>query len=174
MVLMALLMCLGIYVLILRYRGLEQFVHSNLQYVVGGGAFLLLAGLLILNPRNIITGLVVTVQNMLVYGQWGVIWYVVLAGLILAFTQPRFKNESFFVLLLAIYFLFVIALGWLRTNVNVYHLGRFDSGNRMMTHILPLAVYYLVLKYSPGFIGRVSRFEAWLIEYKSSAQRSKL
>jgi hypothetical protein len=173
-VLMALLVCLGIYAFILGYRRLEQFVHTNLLYVVGGGALLLVAGLLIINPRNVITGLVATVQNMLVYGQWGVIWYMVLVGLVLAFTQRGIKNEGFFVLILVVYFVFVIALGWLRTNINVYHLGRFDSGNRMLTHILPLAIYYLALKYSPGFIGRVSRFEAWLMEYKSSTQRLKL
>jgi hypothetical protein len=166
MVLMALLVCLEIYVFILQYPRLDQWVHSNLLYLVGGGALLLLAGLLILNPRNVIIGVEVTLQNMLVYGQWGVIWYVVLVGLILAFTQRRFKDESFLVLIMVIYFLLLIALGWLRTKV--YHLGRFDSGNRMLTHILPLAVYYLMIKYAPRFIARVSRFESWFLEYKSS------
>jgi hypothetical protein len=170
MVLMALLICLGIYVFVLRYSRLQQFIRANLVVLVGGGALLLLAGLLIINPRNVITASVATVQNMLVYGQWGAIWYIVAAGLILAFTQPRIKNESFFVLILAIYFLLLISLGWLRTNVDVYHLGRFDSGNRMLTHFLPVAVYYLVVKYAPGFMGRVSRFNEWLLEYESAEQ----
>jgi len=165
MVLMAILICLGIYVFILRYGWVEQFFNRNLLFVVGGAALLLLAGLLVINPRNVMTGLVVTVQNMLVYGQWGVIWYVVLAGLVLAFTQPRFKNENYFVLTLVIFFTLLIALGWLRAHV--YHLGREDSGNRMLTYILPLAVYYLVLKYAPGFIEWVSRFNAWSLKLKS-------
>jgi hypothetical protein len=172
MVLMALLICLGIYVFILRYQRVEEWVHKYLGYVMGGAALLLMAGLLILNAHNFISGLVATVENMLVYGQWGVTWYVVLVGLILAFTQPRFKNEKFFVLILVIYFVLMISLGSIRNNS--YHLGRFDSGNRMLTHILPLAVYYLVLKYTPSFMGRVSRFTAWFLEYKSTEQWSKI
>jgi hypothetical protein len=172
LMLMALLVGLGLYVFILGNHKVEQFIHANLLYVVGGGAILLLAGLLILNAHNVISGLVSTVQNMLVYGQWGIIWDVVLVGLILAFTQPRFKHEGFFVLILAFYFVLMIALGSIRNNS--YHLGRFDSGNRMLTHILPLAVYYLVLIYAPGFMRRVSRFETWFLEYKSSEQWSKL
>jgi len=172
LVLMALLVGLGIYVFILGYAKVEQFVRVHLLLLVGGAALLLLSGLLILNAHNVISGLAATVQNMLVYGQWGIIWYVVGLGLILAFTQPRLKNENFFVLILAFFFILMIALGSIRNNS--YHLGRFDSGNRMLTHILPLAVYYLVLKYAPGFIGRVSRFEAWFLRYKSSEQWSKL
>jgi hypothetical protein len=164
LVLMALLICLGIYVFLLRYRWVEQFVHRNLLYLVGGAALLIMAALLVINPRNVIIGLVVTLQNMLVSGQWGAIWYMVLAGLVLAFTQPSFKNEGFFVLILGIYLVLLIALGWLR--INVYHLGREDSGNRMLTHILPLAVFYLVRKYTPGFMEWVSRVKAWSSESK--------
>jgi hypothetical protein len=171
LILMALLVGLGLYVFVLGNHKLEQFIHTNLLYVVGGGALLLLSGLLLINPGNVMTGLVVTVQNMLVYGQWGVIWYVVLAGLILAFTQPRFKDEGFFVLIIAVNFLILIALGWLRTNV--YHLGREDSGNRMLTYVLPLAVYYLVLKYTPGFMERISGLKSLFSEIKSpGTQRS--
>jgi hypothetical protein len=171
MVLIALIASFGIYGLIVGYGRLGRWVQAKLVYVVSGGALLLLAGLLILNAGNVVTGVVITVENMLVYGQWGIIWYVVMAGLILAFTQPRFKKESILVLILAIYFLFVLALGWLRTLV--FHLGREDSGNRMLTHILPLAVYYLILKYSPGFFGQVSRIKVWLSKIKYSGTLSE-
>jgi hypothetical protein len=166
------LVCLGLYVFILRYRKLEELVQAIVVYAIAAGAVLLLAGMLLFETRITITSLVVTLQNMLVSGGWGAIWYAVFVGLILAFTQPRFKNENFFVLILAIYFVSLIALGSIRTLP--YHLGRFDSGNRMLTHILPVVVYYLVLKYGPGFMERVSRFKAWLAEYKSSELRSRL
>jgi hypothetical protein len=162
--LILLLVSLGVYVFILRYRKFEEWVRSIVFYAVGGAAVLLVVGMLLLERHNTIASLLVTLQNMFVFGKWGAIWYVVCLGLILAFSQPRFKNERFFVLILAINFIFLIAFGSIRTLP--YHLGWFDSGNRMLTHILPLVVYYLVLKYAPAWMGRAARFKVWIEENK--------
>ena len=171
LLLVFLLVCLGLYVFILRYRPVEQLIRSTVFYVVGGGVILLMAGLLLFKTHNTITSLVVTLQNMFITGWWGAIWYAAVLGLVLAFTQPRFKNEHFFVLVLGVFFVFMISLGSIRTLP--YHLGWFDSGNRMLIHILPLVWYYLVLKYAPAFMKRAVSFETWFNAEKSSVLKAR-
>jgi hypothetical protein len=121
-----------------------------LLYVFLVGA--LIVGLL--KPEHMATSLTVMVKNMFDfnferweitwYGRWGITWFVFVILGLLALAWPKINHEKFLsygiILFLILIYLFAFAR-------NPYRLGFGDSANRMLTHIVPIIVFYFSLKF---------------------------
>lgn len=78
-------------------------------------------------------------------GRWGATWWVIAISAVVAILMPRFKGENLFILFSLSFIAIVIVLGIMRVP---YRLGWGDSANRMFTHLLPILLAYLALKFS--------------------------
>lgn len=95
---------------------------------------------------------------------WGGIW--LFAGVSLAYLllnqllrrRPFLPLEFYFLTTTLVFYQMMLALVFLRRNP--YYVGLQDSGNRMLAHILPLILFYLVLKW------------AWTLKQANAAERT--
>jgi hypothetical protein len=167
LVIMAALVGMGALLFILHYPTLQAWIQKYLPYGVGIGVILASAGLLIVNAENTSISLVMIGRNMLTIGRWGGLWYSVIALIVLTFVWRRkpiqgggMPYEQFVTLGFLLFFVLLVALGGIRENP--YRLFWYDSGNRMLTHIVPVIFYYFVIKLAPGFaeIVSINRIEA--------------
>ena len=82
------------------------------------------------------------VRNILVDGNWGLTWYVIFflaAELYFAHVHGATERHWLF-MVLATYILLVYNLAYFSDS---YHIGEFDSANRLVLQALPLVLLYL-------------------------------
>lgn len=112
------------------------------------GVLIILTGLIILRPEHIWTNISMIISNMYTNGRWGSFWYFILPLLFFSIPLPKIPQERFITINLFSFFILLVALGGLR---NPYRLGWSDSANRMLVHIVPTLVFYLILKYTSSW-----------------------
>jgi hypothetical protein len=83
-------------------------------------------------------------------GFWGVIWYFYLVHLALARNQPPFEHERLFSIFIPCFFLLLLALVYFRLPANPFGYYWHDTSNRISTHIVPIILLYLAMKYGWG------------------------
>jgi hypothetical protein len=80
---------------------------------------------------------------------WGFSWFILLGMIPLFFMEPVLPHEKILSYTLPAYFLLLVGIAYARYSLNApYHTGFFDSANRLMTQIFPVAVLYGGLKFS--------------------------
>ncbi|MBN1120107.1 MAG: hypothetical protein JXJ17_03440 [Anaerolineae bacterium] len=82
---------------------------------------------------------------------WGVIWYFFLVQMILSGYQPSFEYERLFTVYILGFLLVLLAMAYFRVPYGYYW---HDSSNRISTHIAPIILLYLAMKYSWGLFAR--------------------
>jgi len=94
----------------------------------------------ILKPEHMLASLVSTLENIFLgYGNWGLTWYFVLF-LVLYFARRHATGRHWLSMLLVSYILLVYSLAFFSIP---YHIGDYDSANRLMLQVLPLVLLYL-------------------------------
>jgi hypothetical protein len=90
-------------------------------------------------------------RNVLVEGNWGLTWYVIaFVATELYFARDAATGRHWMLMVLATYFLLVYNLAYFS---DPYHVGEFDSANRLMLQALPLVLLYLSTGVAPLFKG---------------------
>jgi hypothetical protein len=112
-----------------------------------GGLLCVLGFMFVQKPLHMYSSLSSIWQNMVFYGWWGATWLVLLILFMFALLQPSFLYEKLFSFGIPAFFMLLLVLGGMRLP---YHPGRGDSANRMITHILPVILFYFLLKYGHG------------------------
>src|SRR5438132_4791102 len=81
------------------------------------------------------------VQNILVDGNWGLTWYVIFfLATELYFARRDVTERHWMFMVLVTYILLVYNLAYFTDS---YHIGEFDSANRLVLQALPLVLLYL-------------------------------
>jgi hypothetical protein len=93
-------------------------------------------------PEHMLGSLLSMVQNILVYGNWGLTWYViVIIAVELYFARMGSTKHQWIFTLLVSYVLLVYNLAYFIKTP--YHTGEVDSANRLLLQSLPLVLLYL-------------------------------
>lgn len=120
---------------------LKSFVLPRLWWLVPAGLLVVVAGLGVLNFSHLFNNVMVNIKAFFVTGNWGAVWWVVLALVAtLSFPYP-FSQKRELKGLIVSFFIMIVLLGMLR---HPYHQNWYDSANRMLTHIAPVVLFYLV------------------------------
>jgi len=83
-------------------------------------------------------------------GFWGVIWYFLLIHLALAGHQPPFDYEKIFIVFVLCFFLLLLTIVYFRLPGDPFGYYWHDTSNRISTHIMPIILLYLAMKYGWG------------------------
>jgi hypothetical protein len=124
--------------------------------------------LTISKPDHMLTSLVSTLRNLLVHGNWGLTWYVIVFLVIeLSFARRTGGQRDRLPMILAAYVLLVYDLAYFSIP---YHLGDYDSANRLMLVALPLVLLYL----SRGFAGIRGQVETSAVPVSDAGRGTEL
>jgi hypothetical protein len=105
------------------------------------GLLVAVAGLGALNLSHLIKNVMFNIQAFFVTGDWGAVWWVVLVLMATLTFRGQFSQKRELAGLILSFFIMIALLGMLR---HPYHERWFDSANRMLTHIAPILLFYLV------------------------------
>jgi len=96
----------------------------------------------IIKPEHMLSSLTSIVRNILVDGNWGLTWYVILfLATELYFARVHAPTEHHWMfMVLVTYILLVYNLAYFSDS---YHIGEFDSANRLVLQALPLVLLHL-------------------------------
>ena len=121
-----------------------QFMRWILEWAGKLLPFLLLvvwSVLGILNPRSYSINLNSISSNLFVSGNWGFLWYAVIALFAISLFSRGFPQKGILLRIMVSFFATIEILGFFRLP---YHARWFDSSNRMMIHIAPLILFFLI------------------------------
>ncbi len=127
---------------------IRKIIFSRMQILLTMGVMLIFMVLVILQPAHMWTNISMIASNMFTNGRWGSFWYFILPLLFFTIPLPKIPRERLITINLVSFFLLLVALGGLR---NPYRLGWSDSANRMLVHIVPTLILYLVIKYTSSW-----------------------
>ena len=106
------------------------------------GLALLSVVFILVKPEHMLTSLASIVQNLLVYGNWGLTWFVIFfLATELYFARRDATERHWLFMVLVTYMLLVYNLAYFREPY--HHMGDYDSANRLVLQVLPLVLLYL-------------------------------
>lgn len=138
----ALVAC-GILVLSSELKWVKRTLLPHLPKIMLGTLLLLLVLMAVLKTEHMKGSLTVSILNMLRYGRWGITWLVFSLLFLVSLLGPRIPREELFFYGITSFFSTLLALAYFRLP---YRIGWYDSANRMLTHILPIIVLYVLMK----------------------------
>src|SRR5262249_51178228 len=95
-------------------------------------------------PEHMFSSLESIVRNVLLEGNWGLTWYVLLFLLTELYSSNRdTTGHNWIFMVLVTYVVVVYDLAYFTDPYHPYHIGQFDSANRLLLQALPLVVLYL-------------------------------
>ncbi|MDA0323643.1 MAG: hypothetical protein O2923_13150 [Verrucomicrobia bacterium] len=86
-------------------------------------------------------------HNLVAHGLWGVAWIALIALLVLAVHTARIPHNRIFAIALPCFVLMLLCLAAARIP---YRIGWGDSANRILTHLFPIVVFYLTMRFGNG------------------------
>ncbi len=115
-------------------------------------------GAVALQPSHLSASAQSIVSNCLLTGSWQAFWWAMAALLILAAALPRVRHQSLLSASCLSFFLFMVVLSCFK---NPYRLGWSDSANRMLVMLVPLLLFYVLMRYGRA-CEAVARGHQWL------------
>ena len=94
-----------------------------------------------LNPSQAIINLRAISTNLFISGNWGSFWYAALVLILISVFIRRFPQKGILLSFLVSFVSIVEILGFFR---HPYHNQWYDSANRMMIHIAPLVLFFVI------------------------------
>lgn len=140
-VMMALLLCVGIYIGWFRGKRLRK-IQEYMELVILLGLVLANIGLFGLNTQRYMTNLKCFGENIILQNGWGYFgFFVLILLLILPWKHRKIQYPDLFWMG---YILFTLAVSWARGATLRVGIG--DSGNRVMMQIIPFVVFALAVR----------------------------
>ena len=147
MLIIGALLAFGLLVLASEWKWVKRTLMPHLSKIMLGSLVLLLVFMVIQKPEHMMKSAYINVLNLFRFGRWGITWLIFSLLFIFSATGPRVpKGESLFYTIISFYGL-LLAIAYFR---NPYRIGWYDSANRMLTHILPIVVLYVLMKAARG------------------------
>lgn len=142
-----------LYILFLVYLMLENkitfMIHKYLKQILICAMMLVVALFFIFKNQFAINNIFIICKNIMNDGGWGYTIFLIIVLYCLTVFMPDYKNRNFIECIIQSYLLFLLILFMFRKYP--LRLGFGDSGNRMITHILPIIIFDLLLKISCQF-----------------------
>ncbi|MCW8929224.1 MAG: hypothetical protein OQL19_03175, partial [Gammaproteobacteria bacterium] len=79
------------------------------------------------------------------FGRWGVLWKTLIILALLSLVWPKIKNEAFLSYGILFYFILIFLFSFARIP---YLSSWGDSSNRMLTHLVPIIIFFFALKFN--------------------------
>ena len=140
-----LLIIFGIFTLCSNIGIVKDVILPNLHLILAGVLTVAMIGIFIIKPGHMLISLKSISLNMLASGRWGATWFLILSLMSFTFSRAKFLEERLFSLGILFFFILLLLLAYLRIP---YSIGWGDSANRIITHIVPITIMYVVVKYS--------------------------
>jgi len=122
-----------------------QFVRRWLLPIAFAALTCAIAGLAISDPDGFGTSAATTAGNLLTTGSWGPVWWLLIPALVVGIVAgPTLEREDSWLLILLGFGGLVLILGGIRDFP--FRAGFGDSGNRIMIHIVPLTLLFVIAK----------------------------
>jgi hypothetical protein len=153
-IIVALIAC-SILVLLSELRWIKRYLLPYLPKIMLGALVLILLLMVVQKPQHMRTSLNIIFLNTGVYGRWGITWLVFSLLFLVSLLGPRFPEEQFFFVGISSYFSLLMAIVYFR---NPWRIGWYDSANRLLTHILPIVILYVLMKAAHGFSGNAIQY----------------
>jgi len=112
-----------------------------------GLLLLVLVFMVFQKPEHMMDSITAIIKNMIESGRWGITWIIFILLLVFSLTQPRVPKEELFFYFISSFFSLLLAISYFRAP---FRLGWGDSANRMLTHILPIIILYVLMKTTKG------------------------
>ena len=145
--LMIALMVAVIFMIILsrHYKIFGNILRFSPHLVLSAATLVLLLAV-IAEPEHMAESVDSILSNSLLgWGKWGTEWMVILPLLVLSQGLPRpIPLDSRLLASIIFFGIFLVGISYFRYP---YRLNMYDSGNRIMLHIFPICVYYVILKF---------------------------
>lgn len=120
-------------------------IKNKLDIAPYAAMILAMAAYMFIGPEKLLNNIKVTFENFIIYGEWGVT-LIVITGLLSVyyFFAKKFDiwDKVLFAYTIGIVFIFLFR----RTGL---HIGPADSGNRLLSTIVPMAVFIVAYKLPP-------------------------
>jgi len=147
-VIVLMLISFGILVLLSNNNWIKTIIIAKLDQISWIIISIGLFSMFLVKPAHMITALINLSTNLFVTGGWGFTWFLLIGLMILTWFLPSFIYDSLFKSVILLFISFVFLLVFFRSP---YHTAWYDSGNRMMTTIVPITFTYILLKYGQSF-----------------------
>lgn len=136
-----------------RLPWIARTLLPRMEWLAGGGLALALTGAFIIRPAHMADSVAGVWENLALASWptwWGSLWLFVIAAWAFALIQPRLPHDGVFWVGVPAFVALMILLSAARRP---YHEGWSDSANRMVTHILPLALIYTQAQFARALWG---------------------
>jgi hypothetical protein len=149
-VIVAGLASLVILVLISKIEFIEKFLLPVLPVFTILALAIIIPVFYLLNSHLMETSLQSIYSNLTTSGEWNAAWFGLLGLLIIGTFQKKLPFDVLFTNSFIAFFLLLVDLAFFLGSP--YRPSPFGSANRMLTHIIPLITFYLIVKFSQGFL----------------------
>jgi len=146
-IIIASLFACGTLVLISDGKWVKRFLLPRLPQIMLSSLFLMVVAMVIFKPEHMIISVWITIRNVLEAGGWGITWLLFGFLFILSLPGPRVPWEKLYSYGIFSFLFLLLGIVYFR---NPFRLGWGDSANRMLTHILPIIMSYIVMKVAKG------------------------
>lgn len=147
LVIVGVLVAFALLVIFSESKWVKRFVLPHLPKIMLGSLALILVLMVSQKQDHMVGSLYVSILNMLQFGRWGVTWLVFSLLFLVSIPGPRVPREELFLYGISSFFGLLMLIVYFR---NPYRIGWYDSANRMLTHILPIIVLYILMKAAQG------------------------
>ncbi len=157
MTIVAVLAALALVSILSRMRFMQALLRRGPALAIGATALAFCVAVA-LRPSHLSASAQSIVSNCLLTGSWQGLWWSLMTLLILAAALPRVRFQALISASGLSFFLFMVVLSCFK---NPYRLGWSDSANRMLVMLVPLLLFYCLMRYGRA-AEAVTRGHAWL------------
>jgi len=126
------------------FQTIKRIIQGNFFKIYPYLLILVFLSLLIIQWSNTVNNIKIVAQNLYFAGLWNTTWwFITIVGIYVIINGPKIPHEQFYIYLISTFITTIFLLGAFRMP---YHLNFGDSANRMVAHILPIILYYLIEK----------------------------
>ncbi|MBN1122371.1 MAG: hypothetical protein JXJ17_14950 [Anaerolineae bacterium] len=125
------------------FRIANQFM-KQLSYLMLVALLFVCVVFFLVIPEHMIESTNAILTNLLTPSRWGFTWFIILSMIPLFFKKSKLPYEKILSYVSPAYLMLLVTIAYAR---NPYHTGFYDSANRLMTQILPVAMLYGTLKF---------------------------
>lgn len=131
-----------------QFSSIVSMLRKRIDFVMLWGGSIVLFITFVLKPAHMFISTTRMVYNMLDLTYWGLTWVIAII-LLFGASRFRFPKDEVFKAGTVVFFLLLVSLAFVRAP---YRIGWSDSANRILLHILPLVLFYLLMKYRRLFV----------------------
>ena len=141
----------GVLVVFSEHKLIKRFVLPHLPKIMLGFFVLALIYVAYQKPEYMKISVWSSIKNLFEEGGWGIVWIIFPFLIVISMAGPKIVQGELFFYGISSFLFLLLELSYFR---NPYRVGWGDSANRMLTHILPIIILYVLMKFAGGLTGK--------------------